>query len=61
MEIGSIYEMNPNCIEQTGFCGETTFYLKEVEKHSRENTVYTASAREAILPTLPATTAAARA
>lgn len=48
MEIGSIYEMNPNCIEQTGFCGETTFGLKEVEKHGRENTVYTASAREAI-------------
>lgn len=48
MEIGSIYEMNPNCIEKAAFLGKASFGLKEVKKHGRENTVYTASAREAI-------------
>lgn len=48
MEIGSIYEMNPNCIEKAGSLEKETFGLKEVKKHGRENTVYTASAREAI-------------
>ena len=48
MEIGSIYEMNPNCIEKAGSLEKETFGRKEVKKHGRENTVYTASAREAI-------------
>lgn len=48
MEIGSIYEMNPNCIAEAGFLGKKSFDLKEVVKHGRQNTIYTASAREAI-------------
>lgn len=48
MEIGSIYEMNPNCIEKLNSNQRESLCLKEVDKYGRENTAYTASAREAI-------------
>lgn len=48
MEIGSIYEMNPNCIEKINLSSRESLCLKEVEKYGKDNSVYTASAREAI-------------
>lgn len=48
MEIGSIYEMNPNCIEKLNSNQRESLCLKEVDKYGRKNTAYTASAREAI-------------
>ena len=48
MEIGSIYEMNPNCIEKLNSNQRESLCLKEVDKYGWKNTAYTASAREAI-------------
>lgn len=48
MEIGSIYEMNPNCIEKMNPGSGGSLRLKEVDKYGKNNTIYTASAREAI-------------
>lgn len=48
MEIGSIYEINPNCIEENNLSSGASLCLKEVDKYGKYITVYTASAREAI-------------
>ncbi len=48
MEIGSIYEMNPNCIEKMNPGSGISLRLKEVDKYGKNTTIYTASAREAI-------------
>lgn len=48
MEIGSIYEINPNRTEAAGACEPAQLNLKEVQKFGREYCVYTASGREAI-------------
>ena len=48
MEIGSIFEMNPNCIEKINLSSGEFLRLKEVDKYGKKNTIYTASAREAI-------------
>ena len=45
MEIGSIYEINP---EKTGESESKGFHLKEVQKWNNHHIVYTGSGREAI-------------
>lgn len=48
MEIGSIFEINPKCIEKAKKHEGESLCLKEVEKYGKSNTIYTASGREAI-------------
>lgn len=48
MEIGSVYEIDPQSIADAGRDRNTPLQLKEVEKYGKKNIAYTASAREAI-------------
>lgn len=48
MEIGSIYEINPNMAEAALKCNPAKLNLKEVQKYGKKYSVYTASGREAI-------------
>lgn len=48
MEIGSIYEIDPRVIELAGEKTTSFLHLSEIDKYQRENTVFTASGREAI-------------
>ena len=48
MEIGSIFEINPNWIENAKKNQGDTLRLKEVDKYGKKNTLYTASGRQAI-------------
>ena len=48
MEIGSIFEINPNWIENAKKRQGVTLRLKEVEKYGKKNALYTASGRQAI-------------
>ena len=46
MEIGSIFEVNPDEAKKAGTIG--TLHLAQVEKYGKKNQCYTASGREAI-------------
>lgn len=48
MEIGSVYEINPLIAEEAGRKSGRKPQLEEVLKYDKQNTVYTASGREAI-------------
>lgn len=52
MEIGSIFEINPNWIENAKKTQGGTLRLKEVDKYGKKNTLYTASGRQAIAAAL---------
>ena len=47
MEIGSIYEINPNCVENI-VSGAESLDLPEVDKYGKKNTAFTSSGRAAI-------------
>lgn len=48
MEIGSIFEINPNRIEKADKNQGETLCLHEVKKYNKKNILYTASGRQAI-------------
>lgn len=48
MEIGSIFEINPNWIENAKKIQGGILRLKEVKKYGKKNTLYTTSGRQAI-------------
>lgn len=48
MEIGSFYEINPNCIEKAQKSDGKNLRLAQVEKYGKSHTVFTASGRAAI-------------
>jgi len=52
MEIGSIFEIDPNCIENAKKNLGTTLCLDEVEKYGKKYTSYTSSGRQAIAAAL---------
>ena len=48
MEIGSIYEINPETITDADSYDASAFSLKEIDKYEKKHKLYTASGREAI-------------
>lgn len=48
MEIGSVYEINPQAVERADLKKARRLMLGGVEKYKKQNIVYTASGREAI-------------
>lgn len=56
MEIGSIYEIDPNTFSDAAAYDASVFTLKEIKKYNKIHTAFTGSGREAIALALKAIT-----